>query len=235
MGRTRKVREFGVLTRTAQSSPAGGQASSAVRHEASMEPQTADSDGFRMAVLVEGGVSLFALLLVWVFAVPVRAMLPDNFRSLGLQIAVGIIATLPMLATFYWILHAKHPALVQLREQVNWLVRELFPAASLPQFALVALLAGVGEELLFRGVIQTVLSEWTPPLVALIVTSLLFGLAHALSRIYFLLATLIGLYLGALMIGFDGLLAPMVAHAVYDFVALAHLSWKQHHAATDKR
>ena len=32
---------------------------------------------------------------------------------------------------------------------------EMFPGGSVPQFAMVAALAGVGEELLFRGVLQT--------------------------------------------------------------------------------
>lgn len=92
------------------------------------------------------------------------------------------------------------------------------------QFALVAVLAGVGEELLFRGVLQTLLIRWTTLIVGLLAASLLFGLAHALSRIYFLLATLIGLYLGCLVIQCNDLVSVMVAHALYDFLALAYLS-----------
>jgi membrane protease YdiL (CAAX protease family) len=249
MGRTRKVRKTGVLTRIGQCSPRVGAASSAVRAAQGAQPQAADSwaefnmdsssnehesDGFRTAVLVEGGVALLAMFLVWLFGVPVRAMLPADSRALAWQTAVGVVATLPMLAMFFWLVRAKHPALQQLREQVDWLVRELFPAASLPQFMLIALLAGVGEELLFRGVVQSVLANWTSPIAGLILASVLFGLVHAMSRVYFVLATLIGVYLGALMIGFNSLAAPMVAHSLYDFFALAYLSRKQSHVASDE-
>ena len=100
----------------------------------------------------------------------------------------------------------------------------MFPSGSAAQFALIALLAGVGEELLFRGVIQSKLSQWTSPAAGLILASLLFGAAHALSRLYFLLATVIGLYLGWFAQYFGELVTPIVAHSLYDFLALVYLS-----------
>ena len=57
----------------------------------------------------------------------------------------------------------------------------------------------------------------------MIVLSLLFGLAHALTRTYAVLATLVGFYLGFLFWLTGNLLAPILAHAVYDFVALVYL------------
>ena len=53
--------------------------------------------------------------------------------------------------------------------------------------------------------------------------SVAFGALHAASRTYFLLATLVGLYLGWLALAFDDLVAPIVVHAVYDFAALITL------------
>jgi membrane protease YdiL (CAAX protease family) len=58
----------------------------------------------------------------------------------------------------------------------------------------------------------------------LVIGSLLFGLAHSLSRLYFVLATIIGLLMGWLTLHYNDLTAPIVAHAVYDFVALAYLA-----------
>jgi membrane protease YdiL (CAAX protease family) len=189
-----------------------------------MDSAADQSDGFRMAVLVEGGVALFALILAWLFAVPLRDMLPVDTQALGWQIVLGVAATLPMLAMFFWLICSRQPAMRKLREQVDWLMRELFPAGNVGQFALVAVLAGVGEELLFRGVIQSLLGRWTTPLTGLIFASLLFGFAHALSRLYFLLATLIGVYLGAIVLQTNDLIAPMTAHSLYDFLALLYLS-----------
>jgi hypothetical protein len=100
----------------------------------------------------------------------------------------------------------------------------MFPTGSIPQFAMVALLAGVGEELLFRGALQTKLGQWTTPIVGLLLTSVLFGLAHALSKLYFAFAVAVGAFLGWLAFQFNDLIAPMVAHGLYDFLALVYLS-----------
>lgn len=182
------------------------------------------SDGFPMAVLVEGGLALAAAILAWLLSVPLRQQFPPPGQPLATAMLRGILATLPMLALFWTLVHSERPTMRHLRQQVEWLVREMFPSGSVAQFALVALLAGVGEELLFRGVIQTKLSEWTSPAMGLVLASLLFGAAHALSKLYFVLATLIGLYLGWFVQSYGELVTPIVAHALYDFLALVYLS-----------
>lgn len=182
------------------------------------------NDGFGMAVIVEGGIAVLAVLLAWLFQVTLR----EQFAAWGWPLLVamgrGIVATIPMLCVFGALVHAKNAELRQLREHVEWMVREMFPRGSAAEFAMVAILAGVGEELLFRGVLQTKLIDWTTPLVGLWLSSLLFGLAHALSRLYFAFAVAVGLYLGWLAFQYGDLVGPMVAHALYDFVALLYLS-----------
>jgi membrane protease YdiL (CAAX protease family) len=189
-----------------------------------MPDKSHQSDGFPMAVIVEGAIALAAVILAWLFGVPLREMIPEHGMALVAAIARGLMATVPMLVAFWWLVHSDRPALRELREQVDRLIGEMFPAAGVGQLAFVAVLAGVGEELLFRGVLQTIFGWWTTPTVGLVLASLLFGLAHALSKVYFLLAAVIGFYLGGLMWYFDDLIAPIVAHGVYDFVALTYLS-----------
>jgi len=177
-----------------------------------------------MAVVVEGGLACIALLLAWLFQVPLREMFPAIGAALVASTTRGLLATLPMLAIFWVLVNSSWPLLRELREQVQWLITEMFPAASVGQFAMVAVLAGVSEELLFRGVIQTKLGLWTTPLAGLVITSILFGLAHALSKAYFIFAVIVGLFLGWLAWHYNDLVAPMVAHSVYDFLALVYLS-----------
>jgi membrane protease YdiL (CAAX protease family) len=129
-----------------------------------------------------------------------------------------------MLAIFLLLVNSNWPMMRQLREQVEWLISEMFPNGGIAQFAMVAVLAGVGEELLFRGALQTMLSNWTTPVIGLVITSLLFGLAHALSRLYFAFAVAVGAFLGWMTLKYNDLAAPMVAHGLYDFLALAYLS-----------
>ena len=85
---------------------------------------------------------------------------------------------------------------------------------------LVSALAGIGEELLFRGVLQAGLSEAWSPMAGIVVASLLFGAAHAVSLSYLVLATLMGLYLGLLYHLTGNLLLPIIVHALYDWIAI---------------
>jgi uncharacterized protein len=78
----------------------------------------------------------------------------------------------------------------------------------------------LAEEILFRGVVQAGLTRLLPEWVALVLASAAFGLAHFLTPAYALLAGLAGLYLGGLFLLQGNLIAPVVAHAVYDVVAL---------------
>ncbi len=108
----------------------------------------------------------------------------------------------------------------------------MFRGVSVPEFALISLLAGLGEEVLFRGLLQGGLAEvlndrLTPAAAsgwALVVASLVFGLMHPITRLYAILCFAVGIYLGCLWIATDNLLAPIVTHAVYDFVALVYLT-----------
>jgi membrane protease YdiL (CAAX protease family) len=88
---------------------------------------------------------------------------------------------------------------------------------------LIALLAGVGEELFFRGLLQPGLAGWTGAWTALILTSALFGVLHWITPAYAALAGLVGLYLGAFMAVSGNLLVPILVHALYDFFALRYL------------
>jgi membrane protease YdiL (CAAX protease family) len=183
------------------------------------------SDGFATAVVVEGGLALVAAGLAWMFRVPLREQFPPLGQPLVAALVRGLVATVPMLVVFWCLLNLKWAPLRELRHQVEWLIREIFPTGSIPQFAMVALLAGVGEELLFRGVLQTKLGYWTTPAIGLVSASLLFGLAHALSKTYFAFAVAVGAYLGWLANYYHDLTAPIVAHALYDFLALIYL-WR---------
>ena len=57
-----------------------------------------------------------------------------------------------------------------------------------------------------------------------VIASLVFGAFHAVSRLYFLLTTVVGAYLGALFVWCQDLTVPIVAHGLCDFLALAYLT-----------
>ncbi len=192
-----------------------------------MPEESQQPDGFPMAVIVEGGIALVAVLLTWLFGVPLRELLPTSSNAFLHAVARGLLATLPMLAIFFWLVRSRWKPFAELRTQVEQILAGMFPNATIGQLALVAALAGVGEELLFRGVVQTIFGWWTSPLLGLALASLLFGVMHALSKTYFVLATTIGLGLGWLTWHYHDLVAPIVAHSTYDFIALLYMTRQQ--------
>jgi membrane protease YdiL (CAAX protease family) len=74
-----------------------------------------------------------------------------------------------------------------------------------------SLLAGISEELLFRGLLQ--------PIFGLTITSILFGMAHCYTFGYFIVATGLGCLFGAALQYSNNLLVPIVVHSLYDIFA----------------
>jgi len=139
-------------------------------------------------------------------------------------LAAGIAATAPLLVALRWGLATRWPPAVRFARMVEERIAPLFAEARPADLVLLALLAGVAEEALFRGVIQGALQARLPAAPAIVLAALLFGVAHWISATYAVLATLVAVYLGVLLELSGNLLAPMVTHALYDAVALALLA-----------
>jgi len=100
------------------------------------------------------------------------------------------------------------------------MLRPLFAAATPVEVMGVSLAAGLGEELLFRGAVQTEMG--------LVAASVLFGVAHVGGKdsiVFGVWVALMGALLGNLVDVTNGLLAPVVAHAVYDALAISYIRW----------
>lgn len=176
-----------------------------------------------MAVLVEGGLGLLAVVLGWVLRHPPGEMI----RWTAADAAWGVLATLPLVAVLAVSIRIPWRPLRNLLKVVDELIVPLFRDCRLIELAAISALAGFGEEALFRGVIQNALagavggSEGV--FVGLLLAAVIFGALHWITPAYAVLATLIGLYLGGLLIVTDNLLVPIVAHGLYDFLALVYL------------
>ncbi len=177
-----------------------------------------------LAVAVEGGLVVLALGLGWWLGCPPLRTLRWTLAGASWGAAAGGLMLLLIPAT----LRLRMWPFSDVLRVVEELLVPMFRDCRLVDLAVIAALAGLGEEMLFRGVIQDAVSGrvggpygiW----IGLAVASLLFGAAHPFSSGYFVLATLMGLYLGGIWIAFDhNLLVPVTAHAVYDFLALVYL------------
>jgi membrane protease YdiL (CAAX protease family) len=169
-----------------------------------------------LAVLFEGSLGVLAWVVGWLIGQPPWKDLHWDPRDAML----GVAATLPLLALFALCYTLRWRPLVRIRRLCDDIIRPLFSASTVLDLAVIALVAGVAEELLFRGTLQPALARWLGPWPGVAAASVLFGLVHLLTPTYAVLATLVGVYLGWVYLATGNLLPVIVAHALYDFLAL---------------
>jgi len=144
----------------------------------------------------------------------------------------GCVYTIPLflLALYLDTIESSYPSLQEVTFVTQRSVLTLLGGKRRPLLALGAALAlgfvaGVGEELLFRGVFQYELSERFGTPLALTASSIVFGLVHFATPLYAALAALASAYFGALYIASDNLGLSMICHGVYDVGALLWAHW----------
>ncbi len=181
------------------------------------------------AGLFEGALLLVAFALGVVVDVHPTAELIWSWQDFG----VGLLATVPMLFLLVACFLSKANGLRQIREFLRETLGPLLDRCRIVDILFLALLAGICEEVLFRGLLYQWIRAWNATL-AILVCNLLFAVAHSITPLYAMLAGLIGLYLTALMTGDStpNLLIPMTAHAAYDFVAFLVILWDYRRSAS---
>ncbi len=168
----------------------------------------------RLAILGEGLLVLLAVAWGWWRELP----LPAGAVWEGVLVGCGAAAVLAAL-NFYLLCGAPAiPPVRSVRRLYLQALKPIFSGVTVLQALVIGLAAGLGEELFFRGVLQTELG--------LPAASLIFGLLHTGGKGTFVFGcwvAVMGALLGALMQWTGGLTAPVVAHAVYDAAALLYI------------
>ncbi len=193
------------------------------------------------AALFEAGLAALAIGLGWMSSQTPWLEIKVN----GSAIALGTAAVLPLAALLLACRQIAWQPVRNLWRVLDEVVVPLFRTCNWVEIAAISFLAGLGEELLFRGLLQTGIAQWTGDFLphtpaaalagdwmAIIVVAILFGALHAVNAAYAVLAAIIGVYLGWLYLATGNLAVPIVAHAVYDFVALVYVLGRTPHATT---
>jgi membrane protease YdiL (CAAX protease family) len=178
-------------------------------------------DFFKSACYFEASLVLVALFLGWIAGI-------DPFEKLYFSeaaIAYGIIGTVPLFLMFLALEQMQGDSIVKIRKL---LLQTLGPGLHRYHWTdlfMLAAIAGVSEELLFRGVIQPWIESSWGMAAGLIGSNVIFGLVHAVTPLYAVLAAFVGIYLG-LSLDYGGernLLTPVIIHGLYDFLAFVAL------------
>ncbi|HLJ94956.1 MAG TPA: CPBP family intramembrane glutamic endopeptidase [Gemmataceae bacterium] len=172
-----------------------------------------------VAMLFEGGLGALAAGLGWLIGCPPWQVLHWNVWDALWAVA----ATVPLVVLFLLCMHWPVGPLARIKAIAEEFIAPLFRSCTFFDLAVISLLAGLGEEMLFRGALQGSFSRWFDAWLVLVCTSVLFGLLHWITPTYAGFATLMGGYLGWLFLESGNLLVPVVVHALYDGFALAYL------------
>ncbi|MGR8941456.1 MAG: CPBP family intramembrane glutamic endopeptidase [Gammaproteobacteria bacterium] len=178
-------------------------------------------DFYIKACCFEASLILVAYVLGWFAEI-------DPFATLFYSEAallVGVIGTLPMVLLFRLTEQRQEASFQKIRQLLLETLGPGLHRRHWTDLLMLAMIAGISEEALFRGVIQPWLESVWGMQMALIASNILFGLAHAVTPLYAILAFMIGIYLSMSMDygGVRNLLTPVVIHSLYDFWAFLML------------
>lgn len=203
-------------------------------------PQSPD-DIFITAVIFEIALGLIALALGWWLGPDPRALIPkispESVWPIASGILWGLAGAIPVLIFIEIVRRIPCEPVRELeRLGEDGMMKSLLSLGPGEMIA-ISLCAGIGEELLFRGWLMYWLADTYAAAVdvpvgtaamvaALIGSSVAFGLVHPITKLYILLAAVMGLYFGCLLIWTGNLLVPIVAHAAYDAVQMILTSYQ---------
>lgn len=171
-----------------------------------------------ITLFIEGGLFLFGLLLMGG-----PGALRSRFSFSWSAFAYALLLCIPMLASLVFVVRSRWAPLSRLLDEIEEKVMPIFANCNVVDLAFIAFLAGVSEELFFRGWMQAFLAERSGVLIGILATGLVFGILHYLSTAYFVYAFLTGIYLGIIYFVTENLFIVMAIHAIYDFIALLYL------------
>ena len=176
---------------------------------------------FKAACYFEASLCLPAFLLGWFTQINPLA----HFYFSSSALLYGILGTVPLFALFLFLHKLPGQSIAAIRELLLKTLGPSFQAYRWSHFLLLACIAGISEELLFRGFLQPWLARFLDPTTGLLLSNVLFGLVHSITPLYALLASLVGIYL-SLAMNFSGesnLMTPILIHSLYDFLAITAL------------
>jgi membrane protease YdiL (CAAX protease family) len=133
-----------------------------------------------------------------------------NRKGIGFSLACGLV-----------LIAARTLALLCTNIPLSWQLTTL--NRLIGDVAFYFLLVGVGEELLFRGVMYRALEEWRGTRWALIITTLGFGVWHIYGRgvVGIAVGIIYGIFFGAIRWRAGGIVGLIIAHGLMDLSAIA--------------
>ncbi len=164
--------------------------------------------------------SLFFVATALIFSIFTNVHPLSTVALSPMALVQSVITLIPMLIMLTILKKTTHPHFTAFREKQIEVFSKIGFRFTPMRIFLMSLGAGIGEEMLFRGALQGWLSEFSPIIIAIILPAMIFGALHNANLTYMVIASLIGVYLGVSFVITDNIAVPIIAHALYDIIAL---------------
>ena len=160
-----------------------------------------------MVVVFLGDLSLKELGLVWQW----------NMRTGLALLFLFLLATYFLISLKSLIKNCdQHPKLREQYEFVRWLLPATSKEANYFIFGL-AITAGICEELLFRGYLIQLVSNDFPTYIAVIISSILFGLGHIYQgAVHVIRTAILGFIMALIYLVTESIIIPIILHIMLD-------------------
>lgn len=178
-------------------------------------------DFFKRACSFEAALIPVSVILGWIANINPF----ENLHFSESAIAYGVVGTMPLFLLFLALEQMQAESVVKIKDVLLETLGPSLHRYHWTDLLILASVAGISEEMLFRGVIQPWLESSWGMTAGLVGSNVIFGLAHAITPLYAVLAMFVGIYL-SLSLDYGGernLLVPIVIHGFYDFLAFVAL------------
>lgn len=171
---------------------------------------------FKISCLLEAVLLLVAGAIGW--ATDINPF--KNVHYLQADVFFGLVAIIPLFIIFILLYRLPISSLQQIKSTLLQTIAPLIYRYHWSDLLVLAVVVGISEEILFRGILQPWLENSWGSLSGLIGSNIIFGLMHAVTPMYAFLATAVGIYLSLLMDHGEqrNLLIPTIVHCGYDFL-----------------
>lgn len=179
-----------------------------------------------------------AMIAAWLFSTNMVSYLRAGKKASGITVILVVLvlfAAIPAMNMFTWInsrldlpawLDGVEKMIIASEEDATELTKAFLDGRSTADLAvnlfMIAILPAIGEEFLFRGVLQRIFTDWTRNSHwAIAITAFVFSFVH-FQFFGFLTRFLLGLLFGYLMLWSRSIWVPVVAHFINNGIAVVY-------------
>ncbi len=173
-------------------------------------------DFFMMTIYVQGGILILGIVLSFLFKIELLQILNFNLSA----IIVGSIAGTTLALIIAAVYKSRFKIFKKLQKDLTKTLK-VMSGFNFFQILLISFIAGLTEEIFFRGFLQQVIEINFGLVTALIISGILFGVMHYISNVYTVYIFFVSAVFGLIFVFTENLWGAIFAHFLFDLVGIS--------------